>query len=63
MQALQIIKEPITEDDQEFSLLRTVSNGIDDSPVASNYSNLLTTAIFPVLWHYGVPHSEVNAAE
>ena len=31
--------------------------------VDRNHGKLLTTAICPVLWHYGVPHVEVNGTE
>ena len=36
------------------------SNIFSTGTVASNHDNLLTTANCPVLWHYGVPHAEVN---
>ena len=38
-------------------------NDLDIGPVDSNHGNLLTTANCPVLWHYGVPHAEVNGTE
>ena len=31
--------------------------------MAINHGNPLTTAICPVLWQYGVPHTEVNGPE
>ena len=40
-----------------------VLNALVNGPVDSNHGNILTTANFLVLWHYGVPHYELNSTE